>query len=104
MIELKRLANEVIPEVTERVRKHLKAFRGQWYKENKTAGFSTQDARIGGLIERLGACAELVNMYLAGEVARIEELECETLPHWEVGDGKYIIQNKYPFIVSPGIV
>lgn len=102
--ELKRLANEVIPEIIERTKKHLKLFRKQWYKENKTFGFSTQDTRIGGLCERMSACAELVNMYLAGEVSKIEELEGERLPHWDCADGKYLVQNRYDRIVSPGIV
>ena len=102
--ELKRLANEVIPEIIVRTKAHLKAFRKQWYAENKTFGFSTQDVRIGGLCERLSATAELVNMYLAGEVAKIEELECEALPHWDCADGQYLVQNKYPYIASPGIV
>ena len=43
-------------------------------------------------------------MYLAGEVDKIEELECETLPHWECADGQYLIQNKYERIVTPGII
>ena len=102
--ELKRLADEVIPEIIVRTKEHLKAFRKQWYAENKTFGFSTQDARIGGLCERMSACAELVNMYLSGEVSKIEELECEALPHWDCADGQYLIQNRYSFIVSPGIV
>ena len=101
--ELKRLANEVIPEIIERTQKHLKCFRKQWYKENKTFGFSTQDTRIGGLCERMNACAELVNMYLAGEVSKIEELECDRLPHWDCADGQYLIQNRYSHIVGPGI-
>ena len=101
--ELKRLANEVIPEIIERTKKHLKYFRKQWYKENKTFGFSTQDTRIGGLCERMNACAELVNMYLAGEVSKIEELECDRLPHWDCADGQYLIQNRYSHIVGPGI-
>lgn len=101
--ELKRLANEVIPEIIERTKKHLKCFRKQWYKENKTFGFSTQDTRIGGLCERMNACAELVNMYLAGEVDKIEELECDRLPHWDCADGQYLVQNRYSHIVGPGI-
>ena len=102
--ELSRLANEIIPEIMVRIKKFLAALRAQWYKENKTFGCSTQDIRVGGLCERMGACAELINMYLAGEVEKIEELECETLPHWECADGKYLIQNRYDRIVTPGII
>ena len=102
--ELSRLANEVIPEIMARTKKFLAALRAQWSRENKTFGCSTQDIRVGGLYERMGACAELVNMYLAGEVEKIEELECEALPHWECADGKYLIQNRYDRIVTPGII
>ena len=102
--ELSRLANEIIPEIMVRIKKFLAALRKQWYTENKTFGCSTQDIRVGGLCERMGACAELINMYLAGEVDKIEELECETLPHWECADGQYLIQNRYDRIVTPGII
>ena len=102
--ELSKLANEVIPEIMVRIKKFLGALRAQWYKENKTFGCSTQDIRVGGLCERMGACAELVNMYLAGEVDKIEELECEILPHWDCADGQYLIQYKYDRIVTPGII
>ena len=102
--ELNRLANEVIPEIIVRTKKHLKLFRNQWYTENKTFGFSTQDTRIGGLCERMNACAELVNMYLEGKVSKIEELEGERLTQWGTADGKYISQNRYERIVNPGII
>ena len=36
--------------------------------------------------------------------AKIEELECEALPHWDCADGQYLVQNKYPYIASPDIV
>lgn len=102
--ELGKLANEVIPEIADRVEKFYKAFKKQWYTENKLFGFEVQDARFGGLLKRLEAVREIINMYLAGELAKIEALECDVLPHWNPGDGKYIIQNKYDAIITPSIV
>ena len=56
------------------------------------------------LIKRLEAVREIINMFLSGELQKIEALECDALPHWEAGDGKYIIQNRYAAIISPGTV
>ena len=102
--ELKRLANEVIPEIIKRVGVFYEAFKKQWYKENKLFGFEVQDIRLGGMIKRLEAVGEIINMYLAGEMAKIEALECDALPHWNAGDGKYIIQNRYDAIITSAIV
>ena len=102
--ELKRLAGEVIPEVIVRVKRFHKAFKKQWYSENKLFGFEVQDQRMGGLCQRLSSVAEIVNMYLDGDLEKIEALECDTLPLWEPGDGKYIILNRYSSIISPGAV
>lgn len=57
----------------------LKALRFQWYKENKAFGFEIQETRIGGLIARLKSCAERLELYAAGEIADIEELD-EDIP------------------------
>ena len=102
--ELKRLANQVMPEISKRIETFYEAFKKQWYAENKLFGFEVQDIRIGGQIKRLEAVTEIINMYLDGKLESIEALECDTLPHWDQGDGKYIIQNKYDAIISPGIL
>ena len=102
--ELARLARDVIPEIIARTRKFLVIFRRQWYRENKTFGFSTQDVRIGGLCERLSAVAEHVEMYLRGDVTRIEELDADTRPYLPGADGKYIIVNRYAWAAGNGIV
>ena len=102
--ELLRLADEVIPEIIVRIKRFHKAFKKQWYGENKLFGFETQDTRLGGLCARLSSVSEIVNMYIDGDLDRIEALECDTLPFWDRADGKYLIQNRYDRIVSPGIV
>lgn len=102
--ELARLANEVIPEIIARTRKLLTTFRKQWYKENKTAGFSTQDIRLGGLMERLAAVSEIINLYLDGEMEKIEELEADLLAMQKKTDGKYINFNNFTNAFTPGIL
>lgn len=77
---LGRYANEVIPETIERTRVFLEVFRKQWYSENKTLGFDTQEIRIGGLIESLRSAAMRINAYLSGDVTEIEELTYPVLP------------------------
>ena len=50
-----------------------------WHKENKTFGWEIQDARIGGLIQRVKTCARRINDYLTGKLENIEELEVDIL-------------------------
>ena len=52
-----------------------KAFRFQWYKENKPQGFEVQDYRLGGLKQRLLNTRQILCDYLDGKIEKIEELE-----------------------------
>ncbi len=99
--ELKRLANEVMPEISKRTEVFYQTFKKQWYAENKLFGFEVQDIRFGGILKRYEAVAEIINMYLDGSLDRIEALECDIIPHWDQGDGKYIIQNSYAAVTTP---
>ena len=99
--ELKRLANEVMPEIIKRTEVFYETFKKQWYAENKLFGFEVQDIRFGGIIKRLEAVIEIINMYLDGSLECIEALACDTIPHWDQGDGKYIIQNSYAAATTP---
>lgn len=56
------------------------AFRKQWYAINKTYGFEIQDARLGGLVQRLKSCRERLLSYVNGEISEIAELEEKILP------------------------
>lgn len=69
------IANEEIPALVIKLDNFLAAFRKQWYIENKTFGFGTQEIRIGGLRARLISTAERLNEYVNGEIEYIEELE-----------------------------
>lgn len=59
------------------------AFRRQWYQENKPHGFDVQDARIGGLIQRMRSCQERLTEYRSGDIDTIPELEETIVPFAE---------------------
>lgn len=67
-----------------RVQSFYRAFRMLWYQENKPNGFEVQDARLGGLIQRLKNCREQLLQYVDGRLESLPELEEEPLPvEWE---------------------
>lgn len=62
-----------------RVEAFYRAFRTQWFRENKPQGFETHDIRIGGILQRLQNCRDRIEAYLQNKTDRIEELEEEML-------------------------
>ena len=68
-------------ECAERVKALHLAFSKQWHTENKPHGFEVHDARYGGIVARLEACARRISAYLDGEIDVLEELEEELLPY-----------------------
>ncbi len=101
---LSTLANDAIPQLLSELEAFLAAFRRQWYRENKTFGFITQEIRIGGLMERIRSVRALLNAYLNGEVDRIEELESAPLPMSPAANGQYINYNNWHGNVAAGIL
>ena len=85
------------PEIICRLEVFHRAFCHQWHKENKPNGWEIQDARLGGLMQRLKTCYNRLTAYLSGELERIEELEEEILP-WS--GSAYIHCNDYAGIIS----
>jgi hypothetical protein len=73
--EIKRIADEIIPETITRVRAFFASLDAQWRKENKPFGFETQCQRFGGLIHRLEYVQGRLKAYVEGKVERIPELE-----------------------------
>ena len=61
--------------VEKRVRAFYRAFRAQWEAENKPFGFEVQDARLGGLMQRLGNIARRLQAYADGKTPHIAELD-----------------------------
>jgi hypothetical protein len=77
---IEQIAYKDLPYILEELGLFLQAFRRQWYMENKTFGFTTQELRLGGLAERLRSVKARLEGYLEGSVERIEELEYAPLP------------------------
>lgn len=93
-----------IPYIVSELEKFICCFRKQWYKENKTFGFITQEIRLGGLKERMISVKLRLDAYLGGDTDRIEELEYPTLPLDANNAGKYIRHNNWSQNVGAGIV
>ena len=58
------------------------AHKARWFKDNKPFGFEIQDARLGGLKQRMTHCKERLEAYVAGEISVIEELDEDILPEY----------------------
>ena len=52
-----------------------RAYKKQWFTENKPHGFDVQDIRIGGLMMRVRSCTERLQELYDGQIEEIEELE-----------------------------
>ncbi len=65
------------------VAKFHEAFKTLWFKENKPFGWEIQDARLGGVQQRLATCRKRLQSYIRGEVKKIEELEEEILDFYD---------------------
>lgn len=78
--ELAHIANEVIPEMLNRVQVYYRVFKKQWMNESRPGGFDVQDLRFGGLIMRSKSAIEAINHYLNGDTDHISELDIDRLP------------------------
>ncbi|MBF0780690.1 MULTISPECIES: beta-N-acetylhexosaminidase [unclassified Granulicatella] len=63
----------------------LREFRSiysyQWLHENKVFGLDTIDIRLGGLQARIERAIERIELYIAGKLIQIDELEVAILPY-----------------------
>ena len=82
------------------IQKFHKVFFDLWHNENKPFGWEIQDARLGGLIQRIKTCKNRLEGYLAGNIAKIEELEAELLLD---SDGYSIRCNTYKNMASKSV-
>jgi hypothetical protein len=72
---LKKIVKDDYKKVLKNLDEFYKAFRYQWYTENKPQGFEVQDYRLGGLKQRLINGRQILKEYLDGKIEQIEELE-----------------------------
>ena len=78
---LGKIANEVVPQLVELLDKARVARRAVWMYESKLNGFEIIDGRFGTQIARCHSFADLINMYLEGQIDKLEPLEEERLFH-----------------------
>lgn len=78
---LKILAEKDYTELLKRLEQFYLAFQTQWYTVNKTYGFEIQDARLGGLMQRIKSCRMRILSYCNGASAAIDELSEPVLPN-----------------------
>jgi len=87
-------------EILVRIEAFYKAFKKQWFKENKPFGFEVQDIRIGGLIMRVKSCRDRLMEYCDGNIDTIPEL-CEELPCLLE---KKCMTNRWNIMVTPNVL
>ena len=84
-----------LSKIEKRVQAFYKAFYVLWHTENKPHGWEVQDARLGGLIQRLKTCKLRIKEYLQGKIGEIAELEEEILD--------YADSVRYTYIATRGV-
>ncbi|HGQ5356230.1 TPA: beta-N-acetylhexosaminidase [Streptococcus pneumoniae] len=77
---LQQIARQELPELRSQIEDFHALFSHQWLKENKVFGLDTVDIRMGGLLQRIKRAESRIEVYLAGQLDRIDELEVEILP------------------------
>ena len=87
-------------ELVKRLENFHELFYNLWHKENKPQGWEIQDARLGGLMQRIKTCAKRLRAYLEGEIDDLEELEETILPLWNGS----LWGNNYASLISRSIV
>lgn len=73
--ELRRLTDEAIPVVEEKLQAFVDLYYDGWMRENKAFGFDTVDLRLGGLKNRLATAKKRIGAYLDGRVEALEEFD-----------------------------
>lgn len=93
--------------IEEKLAVFYEAYKKQWYHDNKGYGFEVQDARIGGLKQRIRHCKEMLIAYEAGELTQIDELEEKQLDFEGNGESfskKHLTYGYWDKIISANIV
>ncbi len=83
-------------ECERRIGTFYESFREQWRREAKGFGFERHDVRIGGLLQRMRHCRQMLERYLTGELPALDELEQDILPFYEnAPDGRSLLYNDW---------
>jgi hypothetical protein len=99
---LESLAKNEYVQVEKLIKIYGKAFRKQWFTDNKPHGFDVQDHRIGALLYRTEACRQRILDYVSGKIDRIDELDEALLPFRNAGESSNV--NKAPLYSTVNII
>lgn len=86
--ELKRLLEDVLPEIEVRLRKLRQAHMDMWHETRMPFGWETPNMVYGALVFSADTAAQRVRAYLDGTIERLEELEEDRLYFGTVPEGK----------------
>ena len=81
---LKEISGEVIPSILENLAQMHTARENLWFTDTKPFGYELLDIRLGGVKTRLESCQRRIRSWMDGRTSRLEELEQERLPYWEL--------------------
>lgn len=76
---LRRMLNEILPELKHRAQALRQFHMELWFKTNKALGWDILDIRYGGLLMNIDTTTQRLQHFLHGDIDRIEELEEERL-------------------------
>ncbi len=99
---LRSLAENEYTEVIKLIKIYHKAFKKQWFADNKPHGFDVQDMRIGGLLLRTETCRRILLDYVNGKIERIDELDEKLLPYGEAETSTLL--NRAPIHATPNVI
>ena len=97
---LKNFADVELPALREEMLTLRRIHMKNWFDLYKPLGWDIMDMRYGSLVTRINSAIEEINMYLCGELDRIEELEEERLVYSGT-EGAPRWLNYFGDIVSP---
>ena len=78
--EVRRMAQEDIPELLALYRRFLNVWRDQWESSRKRNGWETPCARLGAVMARLEDAQHILMNWSDGKVSKVDELEENPLP------------------------
>lgn len=93
-------------ELLDRLERFYRAYRIQWFAENKPHGFDVQDIRLGGLARRVQSCLDRLEALRQGSIKVVEELEEEQLDIQgpDIGPGEPMYFNSWGMTVTANVL
>lgn len=72
---LRQIAEEILPEILNRMEAFRASVEYRWVTEYKYSGYDVLDHRLGGVSARMRSAIRRMNRYLSGDLDKLEELE-----------------------------